>query len=127
GGLNINDDVTIEDQLSLTNGPIITGSNILRVAQAGGWSGISRGNGWVAGNLGLWMPTGWQGRTFDIGDAATYRPVVLTIPDVTAAGFIVVSTSQTNGDHPQIASSTLNALLSVNRWWNISSEGAAIA
>lgn len=125
-GLTINDDVTVQDQLSLTNGAIITGANTLRVAQTGGWSGVSRGNGWVAGNLGLWMPTGSQGRTFDIGDSSTYRPLVLTIPNVTTAGFIVTGISQANGDHPQIASAALNAALSVNRWWSIASEGAAI-
>lgn len=125
-GLTLNSDITAGDQLNLTNGVLITGSNVLRSAQAGGWSGVSRGTGWVAGNLGLWMPTGYQGRTFDVGDASAYRPVTLTIPNVTTAGYIVVSVSQSAGDHPQIASADLNPALSVNRWWSITSEGAAI-
>ena len=126
-GLSINNDVTVQEQITLTSGPLITNTNVLRVAQTGGWSGVSRGSGWVAGNLGLWMPAGYQGRTFDIGDVAAYRPLVMTIPNVTAAGFIVVNISQSNGDHPQIDSSNLDAARSVNRWWSITSEGAAIA
>ena len=126
-GLSINNVVTIQEQISLTSGPLITNNNVLRVAQAGGWSGVSRGSGWVAGNLGLWMPTGYQSRTFDIGDVTAYRPLVVTIPNVTTAGFIVANVSQSNGDHPQIDSSNLDAARSVNRWWSITSEGAAIA
>lgn len=125
-GLSINNDVTIQEQLILTSGPLITNANVLRVAQTGGWSGVSRGSGWVAGNLGLWMPTGYQGRTFDIGDVAAYRPLTVTIPSVTSAGFIVVSISQSNGDHPQISSANLDAARSVNRWWSITSEGATM-
>lgn len=125
-GLTINNNVTVQNQLTLTSGVLTTGTNILRVAQTGGWSGVSRGNGWVAGNLGLWIPTGYQGRTFDIGDATAYRPLTLTIPNVTTAGFIVVSISQTSGDHPQIASADLDAARSVNRWWTITSEGVVM-
>ena len=126
-GLTINNDVTIQNILNLTAGILTTGTNVLRIAQAGGWSGVNRTNGWVAGNLGLWFPTGWQSRTFDIGDASAYRPVTLTIPNVTTAGYIVSAISQSSGDHPQIASSAINSALSVNRWWSITSGGAAMA
>lgn len=126
-GLVINNDVTALEQLLLVNGPLITGNQIMRVAQTGGWSGISRTNGWVAGNLGLWMPPGWQGRTFEIGDASAYRPLLITIPSVTMAGYVIASISQSNGDHPQIASSALDPARSVNRWWSITSGGAAMA
>lgn len=125
-GLTINNDVTVQTQINLTNGSLITGTNVLRIAQTT-WSGISRTNGWVAGNLGLWFPTGWQSRTFEIGDSAAYRPVTVTIPNVTTAGYIVSAISQSAGDHPQIASSLINSALSVNRWWSITSEGAAMA
>src|SRR5690606_3630638 len=47
-GLTLQADVTVEDQLYLTNGVIITGPSVLRVAQTGNWSGIHRSNGWVA-------------------------------------------------------------------------------
>lgn len=124
-GLTINSDVLVQDQLQLDNGPLTTGTNILRVAQAGGWSGVTRGTGWVAGNLGLWMPTGFQTRTFDIGDGSDYRPLVLTMPGVTTAGYIVASVSQSSGDHPQIGTSALDSASSVNRWWTVESEGAA--
>lgn len=125
-GLTINSNVTVREQLALTNGVLTTGTNVLRVAQAGGWSGISRGAGWVAGNLGLWMPTGNQSRTFDIGGPTVYRPLTLSFPSVTTAGYVVASISQASGDHPNIGSSDLDASRSVNRWWSITSEGAAV-
>ncbi|MGM8227691.1 DUF6701 domain-containing protein [Cellvibrio sp. ARAG 10.3] len=125
-GLSINNDVTIQDQLILTNGPLITNANVLRVAQTGDWSGVSRGNGWVAGNLGLYVQPGYRSRTFDIGDLTAYRPLTITIPSVTSAGFIVVNISQSNGDHPQIGSANLDAARSVNRWWSIASEGVTM-
>lgn len=125
-GLTINNDVTVREQLNLTAGTLVTGANVLRVAQTGGWSGVSRGTGWVAGNLGLWMPTGFQNRTFDIGGPTVYRPLILTFPNVTTAGYVVASISQASGDHPNIASSALDANRSVNRWWSITSEGAVI-
>ncbi|MDQ2075234.1 DUF6701 domain-containing protein [Marinimicrobium sp. ABcell2] len=124
-GLTLNSNVLVGDQLGLTQGPIITGSNVLRVQQTGGWSGVSRGSGWVAGNLGLWFPTGWQERTFDIGAPDAYRPLTVTIPNVTSAGFLIARTSQTPGDHPQIASSGLDSNRSVNRWWSLTDEGVA--
>lgn len=124
-GLTINNDVLVQDQLQLDSGPLITGSNTLRVAQAGGWSGVTRGTGWVAGNLGLWMPTGFQPRTFDIGDGANYRPLQITLPGVTTAGYLVARVSQSAGDHPQIGTSNLDPSLSVNRWWSLVTEGAA--
>lgn len=125
-GLTINNDVTVQTQINLVNGALITGANVLRVAQTT-WSGISRTNGWVAGNLGLWFPTSWQSRIFEIGDASAYRPVTVTIPNVTTAGYIVSAISQSSGDHPQIASSSINSASSVNRWWSITSGGAAMA
>lgn len=125
-GFTINNDVTVQTQLNLVAGPIVTGTNILRIAQTG-WSGVSRTAGWVAGNLGLWFPTGWQSRTFDIGGVNNYRPLTLTIPNVTTAGYIISAVSQTSGDHPQIATSALNSAASVNRWWSITSGGAAMA
>lgn len=125
-GLSINNDVTIQEQMILTNGPLFTGNNVLRVAQTGDWSGVSRGNGWVAGNLGLFLQPGYRSRVFDIGDATAYRPLAITIPSVTSAGFIVVSISQSNGDHPQIGSANLDAARSVNRWWSMTSEGVTM-
>lgn len=121
-GLTLADDVTTQSQLLLNNGVVNTGDNVLRAAQT---YDIARSNGWVAGHLGVWLPTGYQGRNLPIGDAAAYRPISLVLPNVTSAGYVVAHISQNPGDHPQIASSTIDASRSVNRWWSITSEGAA--
>ncbi len=122
-GLTLNADVLVQTQLNLATGVVTTGSNVLRVSQTG-WSGVNRTAGWVAGNLGLWMPTGWQSRVFDIGAPDAYRPLNVSLPNTTsAAGFLIASISQSAGDHPQIGSSGLDAARSVNRWWTLSGDG----
>ena len=61
-------------------------------------------------------------QTFEVGDATTYAPVTLDFPGTaTVNGAMTVAT--TAGDHPNLATSTLDPTKSVNRYWSIANSG----
>src|SRR5439155_7468166 len=65
--------------LTLTDGVLNTDSQTLTVA-AGGT--VTRGNGFVAGNLRKTVPTGAPNVTFELGRCAAYAPVHLAFSNV---------------------------------------------
>ena len=121
-GLVINSDVTVTTQATLTSGVVTTGANVFILQQTSS-SGISRGSGYINGNLRLRMPTGGTSRVFDVGGANGYRPVTVAFANITTQGDLTVSISDPAGDHPNIGSSAIDAAKSVNRWWTLTNGG----
>ena len=128
GGLRINNaagvtlggNTTVNGILTFANGMITTGANTLSIGSAGSVSGAGAGQ-YVFGNLQRAFLTGVQSFTFDIGDASNYTPVALSFANITSGG--TVTAKSTAGDHPQIATSPIAALYSVNRYWTLTSGG----
>ena len=122
GSFTLNNDFTSNQTLTFTatnTVNITTGSNKVIISNTG--SVARTGSGHVYGNLQKNIPTGTNSRTFEVGDASVYAPVITAYTGVTGAGDITVNT--TVNDHPQIATSTINAAKSVNRFYTITNSG----
>ncbi|MCU0423462.1 MAG: hypothetical protein MUC81_11680, partial [Bacteroidia bacterium] len=88
----------------------------------GASSTFTRTTGYIVGNLARNFATGTNvARVFDIGTSANYLPVNVTLNQVTAAGLISVGLN--SGDHPNIATSCINANRSVNNFWRVTNLG----
>jgi uncharacterized repeat protein (TIGR01451 family) len=111
-------DATVTATLTFTSGNIATGVNVV-IIPAGGT--VSRTSGHVVGNLRKNVATGVTSRTFEVGDASNYAPVTVAFASVTTAGDLIVST--TNGDHPNVGSSTISPSKSVNQYWTLTNSG----
>lgn len=120
-GITLSNDLTATDSIRLVNGILATGTNKLT---AGNASNVSRTNGWVNGNFVKPVLTGTSTRTFEIGDATVYAPALVTFNLVTATGQMLAKT--TTGDHPNIASSTVDPTKSVNRYWTLTNVANGI-
>ena len=108
--------------LVLTNGAIVTGSQTVILAAAGT---VTRTNGFVAGNLRKTVPTGSPTVSFEIGSGATYAPASVVFASVTNGGTLTAST--TAGEHPNVATSSIDATKSVNRWWTVTNALVAFS
>ncbi|HXM82133.1 MAG TPA: DUF6701 domain-containing protein [Burkholderiales bacterium] len=115
-GLTISNNVTVSTLLTLTNGNITTGANVL-ITSATCATSVSRTSGHVVGNLRKAIPAGVSSCTFEVGSGANYTPVVLAFDGTTTAGNITAST--TGVEHPSIGSSAINSAASVNRYWTL--------
>jgi MSHA biogenesis protein MshQ len=115
---------TVSTLLTLTAGRFTTGANVLFVANGSAIAGAGA-NTFVVGNLRKAYTTGIQTRVFEVGTEAggvRYAPASITLGNVTVAGNVTVSS--TAGDHPQIAGSSLNPSLSINRYWTLTNNSA---
>jgi LPXTG-site transpeptidase (sortase) family protein len=121
-GLTINAAETINGVLTFSNGRINTGANILIIETSGSISGAASGrhiNGFLQKNF----PVGaGQNFSFPVGNAAVYAPIDIANLDVAASGGIIAST--TAAEHPNIATSGIDAARDVNRYWTLSPAGA---
>ncbi|MEP7165116.1 MAG: T9SS type A sorting domain-containing protein [Ferruginibacter sp.] len=115
--LTLSNDVTINQQLSLTNGIITTGFNKIVINITGNITGTSSSN-YINGRLQRAVAAGSSIVNFPIGDATIYRPVTVNFNGV-PAGNLLVNVSQSAGDHPFIGTSTLDPNRSVNRYWTL--------
>ena len=118
GTVSLANDMTVNNNLTL-NAQLVT--NAFKVIIPTGNNVTANPNGWVRGNLQKNIPTGTNSRTFEVGDATVYAPVTTAYTGVTSAGNITVTT--TDNDHPQIATSTISATKSVNRFYTITNSG----
>jgi len=121
-GIALNASAMVKTQLTLTNGYISTGSNILTTLAACPGS-VARSNGFVAGNLRLSFPAGTTTCTYHVGSGTTYAPIGLTV--VTAAGGTLTG-STTGAEHAQVSTSGLNPLKDANRYWSLWTSGDGI-
>ena len=129
-GATLTGSPTVSGVLTLTNGDISTGANIMQVSAtcATGISGYSA-NSYVFGNLLLHYPTaaGTTTCTFPIGDATTYAPVTVAMVGVTSTLANSTLTARTDTpDHPDTTSGTsgIDKNYSVNRYWTLTPGGS---
>lgn len=120
GTVSLANDMTVNNNLTL-NAQLVT--NAFKVIIPTGNNVTANPSGWVRGNLQKNIPTGTNSRTFEIGSSTAYTPVTTAYTGVTTTGNITVSTTST--DHPQIATSTLIATKSVNRYYSIANTTVA--
>ena len=105
GSASLNDDVTVNGVLTLTNGNVNTGSNTVIIPASGS---VSRTNGWVNGNLQKNVATGsGVSRTFEVGTASGYDPINVTFGSVSVAGNLTANV--TAGEHPDIGTSAIDS------------------
>lgn len=121
-GVTLLADWTLAGPLAFTAGVLDAGAHTLAVTATGGVSGASAGTGWVAGRLRRPFPAGTATRAFDVGDGATYAPVSVTVNG--AAAPFDLSARSVDGDHPELASSDLDAAKGVNRHWSLLPAGS---
>jgi hypothetical protein len=84
-----------------------------------------QGSGHIIGNLRRGIGTGTNSYAYAIGDASNYTPVTLDFNNVTGAGGVIVKS--TAGEQAQIASSGLDATLSVNRYFTVTNNSTAFS
>ena len=122
-GVTLNSDRTVTYLLTFLNGLLNTGTFTLSVGIGGSVTGAGNGK-YVNGNLRKGIAAGTSSKTFEIGDATSYTPIDISFTgSVTTAGEIFAKS--TPGDHPNIATSTFNAGVTVNRYWTLTNSGVA--
>ncbi|KAK6026358.1 hypothetical protein OSTOST_07703 [Ostertagia ostertagi] len=102
-----------------TAGPsriIMPGTSILSELAGAGVTGNSQAAGWVVGRYQKAAAVGGMNHNFPIGDLNYYAPVNVSGTAATA-GAIWASTTGT--DHPNLGTSTINPLATVNRYYTI--------
>ena len=110
--------------LTFAKGIITTG--LFNISPVGTVNGASAINGYINGFEKLTytsVPTNIT-KTFDVGDATNYTPLVFT---VTASGTGNIIGSTTATDHPNLGTSTISSSNSVNRYWTLTNSGLTIA
>lgn len=123
-GVTLGLNTSVAGTLNFLNGVITTGVN--RVIMNPGATVTGAGTGkFVNGFLQKNVATGANvARTYEVGfGTADYLPISLTFTSVTTAGNVTASVN--NGDHPNIATSCIDNLKSVNRNWQLSNAGSA--
>lgn len=122
GGLTIANTastISISNALTLTNGSLNVGNNIIKLNQG---ASLNRTNGYIIGSVNRFVNSGINVSVlFPIGILNEYTPVTITIPSVSTAGELLLSS--VGSDHPQINSSCFNATKTVNRYWSLSGIG----
>lgn len=121
-GATLNADATLSTTLRLTAGVFATGANsLITSASCAAAATVIRTSGWVNGNLRKNIPAGASNCTFEIGDATNYTPVTLAFAAGTTAGNLTARA--TPGDHPSLATSSLDPNFTVNRYWTLTNAG----
>ncbi|HKR05506.1 MAG TPA: T9SS type A sorting domain-containing protein [Bacteroidia bacterium] len=125
-GVTLGNDENVNGTLVFTIGKIITGSNTLSIAAAATISGAGAGK-YVFGNLKMSVAADGI-KNFEIGDAAIYAPVNLSISGVTSSGSITGNTaagSEPNENNPVTNASGINPSAKANRYWTMTNSGIA--
>ena len=117
-GLTLNAPLNVSGTTTLTSGIVATGVYSLSIGAAGNVTGASS-TSYVNGNLTKAMPAaGSTSMFYDIGDANSYAPILLTFSSSMNSGN--VTAKATAGAHPSMATSYVNPVNFVNRYWTIS-------
>ncbi|MDI6765689.1 MAG: T9SS type A sorting domain-containing protein [Bacteroidota bacterium] len=121
-GVTLSSDHTVDGVLTLLSGNVITGPDKLIISSTGS---VSRTSGHIFGNLQMHIPTGTGvSRTFEIGDASNYTPILFTAGTVTNLGELTATVNPV--EHPQIATSQINSNKSVNRYYIFTNSGVVL-
>jgi hypothetical protein len=112
-GVSLNNNQTITGLLTLSGGPITTGSNRIILPSGGA---LTRDSGYVIGNLQKYVAAGAATQTFEVG-TAHYNPVALTFNNVATAGDMTVTV--TAGQHPNIGTCLIGDWRDVNAYWTL--------
>lgn len=138
--LALGHDITVSTLLTFNaaagaGGRIVTGTAKVIVPSGGNItnaSGSATESDFVAGRLQRFVAAGASTVAFPVGSdgaalpAAGYTPASLAFTGVGAGGgSLIVSVGTPLGDHPNIATSGLNASRSVNRWWALTASGVS--
>lgn len=131
-------DLTINNQLTLLSGRIVTtgdclpGACIKVVIPASGLIAGATGspnNRFIAGRLQKFVNNGNPVVTFEVGTngaaepALGYSPITMAFSFVAGLGGNLMAYARLN-DHPNIATSTLDPTRSVNRYWTLAISGS---
>lgn len=116
-GIVLANNLTISGGLTFSSGRLTTGANVLGLNASGTIAGASQSNGYVDGSLRLNFATDPDTGMFNIGDAADYTPLTVIVSG-TGSPFDITALTHTQ-DHPNIATSGLDADRSVNRYWTL--------
>ena len=116
GTLKLGTNLTVAGTLSLVNGVVKPGVNLLSVSGS-----VSRASGRVWGRLQKPIPTGATARTFEVGDSLVYTPVAVTFGNVTGQGNLTAS--DTAAIHPSLATSGLDVTKKLNRYYTLTNSG----
>ncbi len=112
--------------LTLVSGNVTTGANTLIVNSSGVVTGASAAS-FIVGSLRKPVDAnGTVARTFEVGTGVSYAPVTVVIPGVGGSktdGSQFLTASSTAGEHPDIATSTLDPCKDVNRYWTLTKGG----
>jgi len=122
-GVALVTDWTLNGPLSFLAGNLKTGARTLNLTATGAASGAGQGTGWVEGTLRKTYAAGAFSGSLDVGDAATYAPVVVAGSGA-GAGFNLTARSDA-GDHPSLAGSGIDPARSANRRWTLAPASAA--
>ncbi len=121
-GLVLGSNATWRGAVNFLRGPVRTGSFALTVDTASVVT-ASQATGWVNGTLKRTMRYGAPTVSFAVGTDGVYAPVTVTLANNTFDFQLAVSTA--DGDHPQLASASVDPARTVNRWWTLTSAGTA--
>jgi uncharacterized repeat protein (TIGR02543 family) len=109
---------TINGVLTLSSGNMRTGGNTLTIGTAGS---VARTSGAIVGNLRKSFALGATAQVFEIGDTSNYTPISIQFDNVLTSGSLIASTI--SGMHPQILSSGLDTVKTLNRYYTVTNEG----
>src|SRR2546429_3844925 len=124
-GISLGGGVTVSNTLTLTSGKIVAGANQFNLGPGAAVSG-GGGSSYVNGAVQKFFNNGnGQSITLPIGDVSTYTPVALAAVNVTTPGSVTATT--TPGEHPNIATSTLDSAQDVNRYWTLTPSGIVVS
>ncbi len=125
-GVTLGNNVRAANTITFTSGNVTTGANALIAGlSCANALNVTRTSGHVVGNFQKAIPAGISTCVFQVGSSADYTPASLTFAAATTAGGLIGSASNPPVDHPNIATSGLNAGKSVNRWWRLTVSGVS--
>jgi len=120
-GVTLQKGVTINGSLEFISGKITTGTNILTLGLSASVSGAGTGR-YINGNQAWVFPgSGSPSKTFCVGDATNYTPILTDFTNITSSG--TITANSTSGPHPNGTTSLISTVKRVNRYWTLTSEG----
>lgn len=123
-GLTLNNPMTISGALTLTSGKINTGSNALLLTSAATVTGASS-TSYVNGALQKTLASGTTSNFYEVGNATSYAPVKLTYGTAITSTTGSLTVRSTSGDHPNIATSSINTAHDLPSYYTITTSGLA--